>query len=90
MTFSRRLLLVQFCLFLSRRCTVTAMYPDAQKKAQTELDAVVGDRLADFEDLDSLQYINAVIKETLRWQHVTPIGEFSTEAVHRCQLNICA
>jgi len=51
-----------------------AMYPDVQKKAQAELDAFLGDRLPDFDDLGSLPYINAVIKETLRWQPVTPIG----------------
>ena len=53
-----------------------ALYPEVQKKAQAEIDAVVGpDRLPEFEDRPSLPYINAVIKELLRWHLVTPLGE---------------
>ena len=53
-----------------------ALYPEAQKKAQAEIDAVVGStRLPDFEDRPSLPYINAVVKEVLRWHLVLPIGE---------------
>jgi len=53
-----------------------AMYPDVQKKAQAEIDAVVGhDRLPDFGDIDSLPFINAVVKESLRWQPVAAMGE---------------
>lgn len=52
-----------------------ALYPEVQKKAQAELDAVVGpDRLPNFEDRDSLVYIAAIIKESLRWFNVTPLG----------------
>lgn len=52
-----------------------ALYPDAQKKAQAELDAIVGPtRLPNLDDLDKLPYINAVIKETLRWHAPTPLG----------------
>ena len=53
-----------------------ALYPEVQKKAQAEIDAVVGpDRLPEFEDRPSLPYINAVIKEMMRWNLVTPLGE---------------
>lgn len=53
-----------------------AMFPEVQKRAQAELDAVIGDeRLPDFNDFDSLPYIDAVVKETLRWQPVLPVGE---------------
>ena len=49
--------------------------PEVQEKAHKELDAVVGSRrLPTFEDLDSLPYVTAIIKETARWQVVTPIG----------------
>lgn len=42
-------------------------YPDVQKKAQAELDAVVGqDRMPEYEDKENLLYIQAIIKETLR------------------------
>lgn len=52
-----------------------AMFPEAQAKAQAEIDAVVGnDRLPDFGDYASLPYILATIKELLRWQQVLPLG----------------
>ncbi|RPD58783.1 cytochrome P450 [Lentinus tigrinus ALCF2SS1-6] len=50
-----------------------ALYPDVQKKAQEELDRVIGpSRLPDFSDRDSLPYINALVKEVLRWHVTTP------------------
>ncbi len=50
-----------------------AHYPEVQAKAQAELDAVVGPhRLPEFNDRDELVYVNAVIKETLRWMTVFP------------------
>ena len=43
------------------------MYPDIQRKAQAEVDRVVGrDRLPDFSDEDSIPYVTALMKETLR------------------------
>ena len=52
-----------------------ALYPEVQKKAQAELDAVVGrNRLPDFDDRDSLPYITAITKECLRWLTVAPFG----------------
>jgi cytochrome P450 len=51
--------------------------PEALKKAQMELDTVVGhSRLPDFSDYDSLPYIKAVAQETMRWRTAGPIGEF--------------
>ncbi|KAG1848016.1 cytochrome P450 [Suillus subluteus] len=51
------------------------LYPDVQKCAQAEIDSVIGrDRLPTFEDRASLPYIDAVVRETFRWQPVTPIG----------------
>ncbi|KAI0331701.1 cytochrome P450 [Cubamyces sp. BRFM 1775] len=56
------------------------MYPEVQKRAQEELDAVVGpDRLPELTDRPSLTYINAIIKEVLRWHIITPLG-----VSHRC------
>lgn len=44
------------------------MYPEVQKKAQDELDRVVGrDRLPSFSDRDQLTYITTMIKEIIRW-----------------------
>ena len=52
-----------------------ALYPEVQKKAQAEIDAVVGpSRLPDFDDRPSLPYINAIVKELMRWHPVTPLG----------------
>lgn len=49
--------------------------PSIQQKAQVELDKVIGrSRLPDLEDRDSLPYIEAIVKETLRHQPVLPYG----------------
>ena len=45
------------------------------RKAQAELDAITGrDRLPTFEDRSRLSFVDAVCKEVLRWQPVTPLG----------------
>lgn len=55
-----------------------AKYPEIQKRAQAELDAVIGPhRLPEFSDRPSLPYVNALIKETMRWQLVVPLGKNS-------------
>ncbi|KAF5309415.1 hypothetical protein D9619_012388 [Psilocybe cf. subviscida] len=52
-----------------------AMYPETQRKAQAELDAVIGShRLPEFSDRSSLPYVNALVKETMRWQLVAPLA----------------
>ncbi|KAJ7749720.1 cytochrome P450 [Mycena metata] len=49
--------------------------PEAQKKAQAELDSVVGvGNLPDFTDEAATPYISAIVKEVLRWRNVTPIA----------------
>ncbi len=50
------------------------LHPEAQKRAQTELDAVVGDRLPTFADKDDLPYVTAVMKEVFRWIPVLPLA----------------
>ena len=50
-------------------------YPEVMRKAQAELDAVVGrERTPRFEDKENLPYIRAVIRETLRWRPPGPLG----------------
>ncbi|TFK37128.1 cytochrome P450 [Crucibulum laeve] len=50
-------------------------YPEAQAKAQEEIDRVVGrSALPDFTDEESLPYLSALIKEVLRWRTVTPLA----------------
>jgi len=51
-----------------------ALYPEVQKKAQKELDKVIGNRLPEFNDRPNLPYMNAMTKESLRWQLVAPLG----------------
>ncbi|KAK6988625.1 cytochrome P450 [Favolaschia claudopus] len=49
--------------------------PDAQKKAQHELDSVLGvGNLPDFFDEEALPYTAAVVKEVLRWKNTAPFG----------------
>jgi len=51
------------------------LYPDVQKRAQAEIDLVIGrNRLPTFEDRASLPYIDATLRETLRWEPVGPLG----------------
>ena len=51
------------------------LYPEVLRKAHAELDTVVGPhRLPDFGDRDSLPYVNAVIKESMRWHSALPFG----------------
>jgi cytochrome P450 len=52
-----------------------ALYPAVQKRAQEEIGHVVGgDRLPNFEDRASLPYVDAILRETLRWWCVVPQG----------------
>ncbi|TKA78809.1 hypothetical protein B0A55_02231 [Friedmanniomyces simplex] len=51
-----------------------SMYPDVQRKAQEELDRVIGtSRLPTFCDCDSLPYLNA-IEEAQRWHPISVMG----------------
>ncbi|TFK80436.1 cytochrome P450 [Polyporus arcularius HHB13444] len=52
-----------------------ALHPDKLRLAQAEIDAVVGtDRLPTIGDRTHLPYVNAVIKETMRWHPALPLG----------------
>lgn len=52
-----------------------ACHPEVQKKAQKELDTVVGrDRLPDFSDRESLPYVDAIFKEVIRMYPIVPLG----------------
>src|SRR6267142_6822774 len=51
------------------------LFPDVQKRIQAELDTVVGrKRLPTFEDRAALPYLDATIKESLRFHPPTPLG----------------
>ncbi|KAF8168582.1 cytochrome P450 [Pholiota molesta] len=50
-------------------------HPQVQKKAQAELDAVVGwDRMPEYDDRENLPYLRALINEALRWRPVAILG----------------
>ncbi|KAE8374971.1 cytochrome P450 [Aspergillus bertholletiae] len=58
------------CFFLAM-----ALYPEVQRKAQEEINRVIGpNKLPTFDDRDKLPYIDALVKETLRWHPVGPMG----------------
>ncbi|KAH7905306.1 cytochrome P450 [Hygrophoropsis aurantiaca] len=49
--------------------------PEVQLRAQSEIDLLVGkNRLPTFDDRPSLPYVDAILRETLRWHPVTPLG----------------
>ncbi|KAF5345745.1 hypothetical protein D9758_011875 [Tetrapyrgos nigripes] len=49
--------------------------PEVQKKGQMAIDEVVGlDRLPDFSDFGSIPYLDAILREVLRWIPVTPLS----------------
>ncbi|KAG1855552.1 cytochrome P450 [Suillus subluteus] len=51
------------------------LYPDVQRRAQAEIDSVIGrDRLPTFEDRASLPYVESILRETLRWHPILPLG----------------
>ncbi|VUC35883.1 unnamed protein product [Clonostachys rosea] len=50
-------------------------FPGIQRRIQEEIDAVTGGtRLPQFEDRPGLPYIEATVKETLRWFAIAPMG----------------
>lgn len=53
------------------------MFPEVQRKAQNEIDTIIGSdphRLPELQDQDQLPYVSALVKETLRWFPITPMG----------------
>ncbi len=47
------------------------LHPDVYKKAQAEVDHMVGrERLVDFDDRENLPYVECVMKEVLRCAHI--------------------
>ena len=50
-------------------------FPDLQKKAQAEIDEVVGeDRTPQWSDYGKLPYVSQVVKESMRWRPVGGLG----------------
>ena len=52
-----------------------ACYPDVQRRAQAEIDSVVGrGRLPTFGDRPQLLYVEALLRELFRWRPVLPLA----------------
>ena len=76
---------VLICIDINVRQTITVVqhfllamitHPECFKKAQKEIDTVVGrDRLPTFEDRPSLPYLECIMSEVLRWGVPVPLGE---------------
>jgi cytochrome P450 len=50
-------------------------WPEIQKKAQEEIDGMVGeDRSPVWSDYAKLPYVAAIVKESMRWRPVAPLG----------------
>ena len=51
------------------------LYPECQKRAQAELDTVIGpDRYPTTADRSKLPYLEAIWKESLRWHPPVPLA----------------
>ena len=62
------------------------LHPEVQKKAQAEIDAVIGpDRLPLVADRASLPYVDSIFKEALRWHPVVPFGTSSDFQRRLCE-----
>jgi cytochrome P450 len=55
-----------------------AMHHEIFKRAQVEVDRLSPpDQLPNLADVESMSYVMATIKETLRWNPALPFGDFS-------------
>lgn len=51
------------------------MYPEVQRRAQKEIDEVVGSkRLINYDDWSSLPYVEALLREVMRWRPIAPLS----------------
>ncbi|KAF9228060.1 cytochrome P450 [Gyrodon lividus] len=60
---------------LSAFLMVMILYPDAQRRAQDEIDSFLANNaFPDFSHRTSLPYVEAVLRETMRWHSVAPLA----------------
>ena len=51
------------------------LYPDVQKRAQEEVDSIIGnDRLPTLADRPRLSFLDQLISEVMRWNPPAPLG----------------
>lgn len=60
------------------------LFPEVQAKAHALIDAIVDEsRLPMFEDRPTLQYIDAILRETLRWHPILPLCACTVSFIRR-------
>ena len=60
-------------------------HPEVQRKAQAEIDRVIGNnRFPALADQPDLPYIDALAKEVIRWNPVTPLGKLPSFQITNC------
>ena len=65
------------------------LYPDIQARARHELEAALGAyHLPSFEDFGSVPYIDALIRELLRWQPIIRLSKPSNTLNKRTQSSL--
>ena len=66
------------------------LYPEVQKRAQEELDSVLGHgHLPQFGDEDSLPYLKAILHEVVRWNPALPLGQIRDIYISHNLLTSC-
>lgn len=64
------------------------LFPEAQDRAQQEIDTTVGfDRLPNLSDRDELPYVRNLVQEVLRWQPPAPMGDYLDVVEHPTTTN---
>lgn len=65
------------------------LHPDVQRKAQAEINAVVGmERLPTVSDKAELPYIRSIVTEVIRWNPALPFGN-SFPPLHVSGIKVC-
>jgi cytochrome P450 len=68
-------LFFQISATLSFFMLAMVLYPRVQEKLRAEIEAATdGERFPTFNEVKDLPYLSAVIKETLRWRPMGPLG----------------
>jgi cytochrome P450 len=61
------------------------IWPEIQRKAQAEIDRVVGnDRLPELDDAARMPYVQGIVNECLRWIPVVPMCELFLRDPQSC------
>lgn len=60
-----------------------ALHPEIQSRAQKEIDTIIGsERLPTITDRHALPYVDALVKEVMRWHPILPLSAWSGATFH--------